>query len=498
MVLLLKNFSCDICGIECTDNTALIAHFKGKRHLKTMTSRAQMNASGGLSSRLQKFPSETLTNDDDIMIVTDKTSNANTGCDDDDNDIEIITGDRKSKEEIIAEIPNCAAKSSLLLSKPLINLIPKNTWNFDGRSSRELELSKLLNNDSHLRSRPQVTIAKPVNTIEEIDIVDDDDDDDDVIMVEDESKRRREIITPLTRPFRGLYPAKEFMRPLASVSGEYVSVRNFGYHSKPPREVKNKPKTMSMVQTMPKPKESSYKKGNENRKEKETIDLVELATRATEWIAHNQSKNTKSKEENTIKDEAIKKLTEAAKQWKNKSCLKNGKNEQTEKENVVVDLTSDEEDERSSSSSSYYSDDISAHSELKFFKYGPLASLWSNEANVAPLICPEMAGSLREIYNRLRMEPHENKVDTSQDDDNLHVVYDVFLAENYKKTVSQKPDYRIIIQKFTSSLPCPRDLYKLDKKFPDAVPFLFAVINGGTVSFFNVDRIELPFYFKQL
>merc|ERR1712098_355215 len=237
------------------------------------------NASGGLSSRLKKFPSETLTNDDD-------------------NDIEIITGDRKSKEEIIAEIPNCAAKSSLLLSKPLINLIPKNTWNFDGRSSRELELSKLLNNDSHLRSRPQVTIAKPVNTIEEIDIVDDDDDDDDVIMVEDESKRRREIITPLTRPFRGLYPAKEFMRPLASVSGEYVSVRNFGYHSKPPREVKNKPKTMSMVQTMPKPKESAYKKGNENRKEKETIDLVELATRATEWIAHNQSKNTKSKEEN--------------------------------------------------------------------------------------------------------------------------------------------------------------------------------------------------------
>jgi len=494
-----QKFSCDICGIECSGNAALIAHFKGKSHLKVMTSRAQMNAPGGISSRLQKPPSVTPTDDDDIMIVTDKISIAPSGCEDDDNDIEIITGDKKSKDEIIAEIPNCAAKQSIQLTKPLINLIPKNTWNFDGRSSREMELSNLMNNETIPRSKP-AKIPKPINTIEEIDIIDDDDDDDDeVIMVEDECKPRREVITPLTRPFRGLFPAKEFTKPLASVSGEYISVRNFGYHSKPPRDNINAPKSTNIL---PKPKKPTSKIANENRKENDNnIDLVALAARATEWIAHKQSKQAEkaSKEEDNVKDEAIRKLTEAAEQWKNKNSLKNDnvvKNE--EQENIVVDLTSDEEDDRSPSSSSYYSDDIQAHSELKNFKYGPLASLWTNEENVAPLICPEMGGSLREIYNRLRMEPPENKIDTSLDEDNLEVVYDVFLAENYKKLNSLKPDYRVLIQKFTSSLPSPRDLYKLDKKFPDAVPFLFAVINGGTVSFFNVDRIELPYYSKHL
>merc|ERR1719300_649944 len=314
-----------------------------------------MNAPGGISSRLQKPPSVTPTDDDDIMIVTDKISIAPSGCEDDDNDIEIFTGDKKSKDEIIAEIPNCAAKQTIQLTKPLINLIPKNTWNFDGRSSREMELSKLMNNETIPRSKPAI-IPKPINTIEEIDIIDDDDDDndDEVIMVEDECKPRREVITPLTRPFRGLFPAKEFTRPLASVSGEYISVRNFGYHSKPPRVDINAPKSTNILHALPKPKKSTSKIANENRKENDNnIDLVALAARATEWIAHKQSKQAEKAskdEDNVVKNE--------------------------EQENIIVDLTSDEEDDRSPSSSSYYSDDIQAHSELKNFKYGPLASLW--------------------------------------------------------------------------------------------------------------------------
>ena len=154
----------------------------------------------------------------------------------------------------------------------------------------------------------------------------------------------------------------------------------------------------------------------------------------------------------------------------------------------------------SSSSSSEYSDDVSAHSDLRHFKNGPLASLWTFENKVGPLISPEMAGSIREIFGRIRMDPPErNSYDISElGEDVLEVTYDVYLAEHFKKNTNKSPSYRVVIQDFNSSLPSPRALCDLDQRFPDSVPFLFAVVSGGTVCFFNMERVELRSYYKDI
>ena len=137
-------------------------------------------------------------------------------------------------------------------------------------------------------------------------------------------------------------------------------------------------------------------------------------------------------------------------------------------------------------------------SELRYFKYGPLASLWTFEDKIGPLICPEMGGSMREIYNRLRMEPPEPVFKTGEDETRLQATYNLYLSENYKKNSKSAPDYRIIIQKFTASMPSPAALCDLDRTYPDAVPFLFAIVSGGTVSFFNVDRVDLPSFYRNI
>jgi len=142
-------------------------------------------------------------------------------------------------------------------------------------------------------------------------------------------------------------------------------------------------------------------------------------------------------------------------------------------------------------------DDVSAHSELKHFKTGPLASIWSYEGHVGPLISPEMGGSLREVYSRLAMDTLTNNKYKGPVEE-LTVTYDLYLAENYKKSQRPPPDYRVIIQSMSSNLPNMKSLNMLDKCYPDKVPFLFAVVSGGTVTFFSIDRVTLPRYFRDI
>ena len=97
------------------------------------------------------------------------------------------------------------------------------------------------------------------------------------------------------------------------------------------------------------------------------------------------------------------------------------------------------------------------------------------------------------------MDPSErNYTIRGLDEDVLDVTYDVYLVENYKKNTKKSPSYRVVIQDFNSCLPSPRALCDLDQRYPDSVPFLFAVVSAGTVSFFNMERIELRSYYKDI
>ena len=521
-----ESFSCDICGISCSDGTALVAHFKGKRHLKAMNNRAELNSGSANAKRLTGGDSP----DDDIMIVTDKCPPPpGVTPDEADDDIELITGDEKTQEEILQDLPNCDPRKSLQLIKPQLYLIPPNTWP-GSKISCDINVPELFNPFASTRCQSSSAdssvdalfiIDTQPRSHEEITLLDDDDE---IILVEEENQRKKKkVTTPLSRPFRGLYPNKEYVTPLASVDGVYKTIRNFGFHIKPPKpkplintnkrafKVKHS-KMIAKNITVKEIAEDVMGIGGcdnsiegEEQGSGEKIDFDDLAARAKAWIAQcNVRKALDNAETNCdINAGAIEKSKQDLlnKSKDNKTIMNNLKKVEV---GDFVDLGSsdeemeDDDNERSVSSSSDYSDDISAHSELRYFKHGPLSSLWNFEDKVGPLICPEMAGSMREIYNRLRMEPPEPVFKDSSDGVKLEAYYDVFLAENYKKNSKTPPNYRIVIQDFSSSLPSAQSMCHLDRKYHDSVPFLFAIVSGGTVSFFNVDRVDLPSYFKSI
>jgi len=353
----------------------------------------------------------------------------------------------------------------------------------------------------------------------------------DIIVVDDEDIfPRRLVSTPLSRPFRGFWPSTEVSKPLASTDGIFKSIKNFGFHSRPYRnkETHSKRNERRGVGTgnpsSNRVKDHSHKKTSWSR------------TAVSKWLNGTESSIGKNRDQVRLEGyRDTSGLEREAKLWASKNNSMATPNVQTD----VVDLSSSEDEdiqcedptsslvldicdvrslvtsepssvisetrqyassnisESSETHSSSYLDDVSAHSELKYFKTGPLASLWSYECNVGPLISPEMGSSLREIYNRILMDPPSCKKFKGPVME-LKVTYDLFLAENYKKSQNWLPDYRVIVQKFSSSIPDSKSLINLDQKYPDEVPFLFAVVNDGTVTFFNVDRLELPRYFKDI
>ena len=444
-----KKHCCDICHIECTDANSLVMHLKGKKHLKMMTSIER--------SAVTKAP--------EVMILEENKVTAL-----DDEDIEIISQGEKSKEEILSCIPDCSNKSTISWNcKDIFSFVPKNTIQLKKRIS-SLNVARFFHPNEHRRRRSQEVVTDPADILISVDNlvntetirrseVPEVEEDEEIIVLDD--KRKKPVATAVTRPFRGFYSASETVTPLASVGGHYPVIKNFGYHSKPTQ--KQAPAAGNVWnETRNDTKENSVQT-------KELESLESLSRRAEEWIASRARGETASPEKSTPAE--------------------------------LVDLgssSSEDEEDESSSLSSDYSDDVAAHSELRYFKAGPLASLWTFENRVGPLISPEMAGSIREIFSRIRMDPLERKYDNVKSENVLDVTYDVHLAENYKKNGRKAPSYRVVIQQFNKPLPSPQALALLDQTYPDSVPFLFAVVSGGTVCFFNMERVQLRSYYKDI
>ena len=396
-----KKHSCDICRIECTDASSLVMHLRGKKHLKVISSKIKASVTTDKSG-----PPE-------VMILEENTE--------DDEDIEIIS-QGKSKEEILSSLPDCSNKSNFSWNnRDIFSFVPKNTIELKNRIST-LDVSKYFQSEEDERVIQKPTTDDPIagaSRRAEAGVEEEE------ILVLDDDERE-----PVTRPFRGFYPATQPLISLPREGGRSPAVRQ--------------------------PTVASDEKNDSEE------SLKSLARRAEEWVT---SRSVAA----PVTDH-------------------------------VVDLgssSSEDDDDDIISSSSDYSDDVAAHSELRYFKDGPLASLWTFENKVGPLISPEMAGSVREIFSRLRMNPSERKYGAAQDDA-LEVTYDVHLAENYKKNSGRGPSYRLVIQHFQDCLPSPRALSHLDQTFPDPVPFLFAVVSGGTVCFFNMERVQLRSYYNDI
>ena len=431
-----KKHSCDICYIECTDANSLILHLKGKKHLKMMA--------------ISKQTGTTATDHgSEVMILKENTVSTPTAV----NEIEIIPQVEKSRDAILAGLPNCSLKDTFCWnSQDIYSFVPKNTINLD-KKMYSINVAKLFcSND--MERRRQVEVREKGRTVKC------DDDEEEVVVLDDDR-----IHTAVTRPFRGFYSAHESVVSLASVGGYYPVIKNFGYHSKPMQKEPSAARQMSTIDEGNDKKENNHKKNNE------------------------ESKLSQSKRED------IGLISRNLRKVNATSVVELGSSSE-EDEDSTAQWVSDEDDR--STSNSEYSDDVAAHSELRYFKNGPLASLWTFDNKVGPLISPEMAGSVGEIFRRLRMDPLAREYVSVEDEDQLNVSYLVYLAENYKKSSRKPPKYRVILQNYSAPLPSPRALCHLDKMYPDSIPFLFAVVSGGTVCFFNMERVELRAYFKNI
>jgi len=154
---------------------------------------------------------------------------------------------------------------------------------------------------------------------------------------------------------------------------------------------------------------------------------------------------------------------------------------------------SDNSDSDSSSrGSSYYSDSSSYDLEDDFqaaglgsLQHGPLSSLWSFREGVTPLITPEMTGSTKEVLDRCKIGPnpgHKQRSVRAWGCDG--VSYDLFLSStSYKRSRNQVADYHVVVSDY--------DAGEMSVGGGE-VPLIYALVNGGNVSFFSLAEINLP------
>jgi len=568
-----------------------------------------------------------------------------------------VENEKKTLKEIHNEIPNCDGKSLLILNRPARSLVPNNTWHYAKHSSfleldklMNIEVEKQesdqrmfedpdfsedniqgtgstnegkklwcpvcefgLETDSEFRCHVESELHRgnqsrrerstqedrEIQMVETVEIdltegIDEGTDTNEIIVLEEDVPAlRRPLTTPLTRPFRGFWPSSQVSRPLASVRGTFVTIINFGFHSKPGSAgvsgarrdrgrterggVGGKIKdNVARGRTRHHPDRyrgmSDGRGGGGRGLTKEKVEISRMVRQGwskgdlRHWVKDTESCSGSDQAQSIAEDimgigmdeensevDNIEDIVRRSKIWmKSKNGESNNcsgdvhevREEDQEPATDVVDLSSSDEDvavdERrndadigfnitnvrsltpdstlphnlakldtaslttnsdslTSSSTEHSSDldDVSAHSELRYFKTGPLASIWCYEGQVGPLISPEMGGSLREVYSRLTMDPPVT-TKFKGSGNKLVVTYDLYLAENYKKSQRPAPDYRIIIQTMSSPLPSMRSLEMLSMQYKDNTPFLFAVVSGGTVTFFSLDNIELPRYFRDI
>eukprot|EP00041_Stephanoeca_diplocostata_P036561 m.1340616 g.1340616 ORF g.1340616 m.1340616 type:complete len:529 (-) comp24890_c1_seq27:3938-5524(-) len=119
------------------------------------------------------------------------------------------------------------------------------------------------------------------------------------------------------------------------------------------------------------------------------------------------------------------------------------------------------------------------------------------EQDVAPILRPHDCITFDNVYERLRqvsMKPvalHDYAADTHC---RLKIALDVYkMRPTFKKTDPGFPDFRVCVCDFTDEAPTLPELRRLTA---DADPALlkFAVVHGGTVSWYGMLDLELPVY----
>ncbi|KAJ8728317.1 hypothetical protein PYW08_016702 [Mythimna loreyi] len=110
-----------------------------------------------------------------------------------------------------------------------------------------------------------------------------------------------------------------------------------------------------------------------------------------------------------------------------------------------------------------------------------------------PLIDFEDSSDMPSVLEKLRIIENnkETKIDTS-----LRVDFDVYNrnVQNFRKKNPPKPHFRIICLDESSGVPSAAHVMSLHSKYDDNVPIVFAIVSIGSISYLQINTIDLPIY----
>ncbi|XP_035432654.2 uncharacterized protein LOC118264294 [Spodoptera frugiperda] len=110
-----------------------------------------------------------------------------------------------------------------------------------------------------------------------------------------------------------------------------------------------------------------------------------------------------------------------------------------------------------------------------------------------PLIDFEDSTDMSKALEKLRII--ENNRDTDCET-SLQVDFDVYNrdVQNYRKRKPPKPHFRIVCLEESAGVPSASHVMALHSKYKDEVPIVFAIVGLGSVSYIQLNPIDLPIY----
>ncbi|KAJ8729937.1 hypothetical protein PYW07_016975 [Mythimna separata] len=122
-----------------------------------------------------------------------------------------------------------------------------------------------------------------------------------------------------------------------------------------------------------------------------------------------------------------------------------------------------------------------------------LADVELCNTGLKPLIDFEDSSDMPSVLEKLRIIENnkELKIETS-----LRIDFDVYNrnVQNFRKRNPPKPHFRIICLDESSGVPSAAHVMSLHSKYDDNVPIVFAIVSIGSISYLQINPIDLPIY----
>ncbi|KAJ0177370.1 hypothetical protein K1T71_007379 [Dendrolimus kikuchii] len=116
----------------------------------------------------------------------------------------------------------------------------------------------------------------------------------------------------------------------------------------------------------------------------------------------------------------------------------------------------------------------------------------STGTGLKPLLRPEDCSDMGKVLERLRII--SNNKDTGET--KYRIDFDVYNRDikNFRKSNPPKPHFRIVCVDESGSFPNALDVATLNLEYQDNIPILFAVVGMASISYVQVNCVDLPIY----